>query len=865
MSDRQVVNGATQGENDINTEVPVDPRHALAEWANEHDEWIRLIVREVLATRRSVGADAIDDAYRLFRQEKALDKRELPEQPKIEIESSDEEAELPLTITKLDGVTGVNALIPGSVIEPHEGLTILFGENGTGKTGYSRIFKALADSRTADVVLRDIGADSEEPQHAAIAFKLGDKERQFIWSGESGVAPFTRMSIFDTPSVNFHVDDDLEYVYVPTVLALFNHAVAGIKAVQAQIDTAIKELSGGATTLLGRFPRTSKVYPLIETLGATTDLNELDRLSDKDPKVDERIEVLRRAVAALDANTTGTLLKLRQREHAVMTQAVKVVKTLGAFDAPGYNARLAMREELNKDYVAFRTELFKAAALPAEPEGTWESFVASGEQYKQHLVDLSVHDDDKCLYCRQPLGDRARDLVSKYGEYLADKISGAITECNTAIQELTSGVRTLDDSDIVSLLKEYKERSDQPGFYPSLVTLREAVVATQQTVTDQSVLAADALENIAELEVSLGEIAATIGTEVGELQRQDANRAEALASNRKDLTELTAAAELARSWAQIEAQVGNAKEADKLKILSKALPVLIRAVTDLSKTASDQLINQNFDKLFAEECDALRAPSLKLEFVGRQGKAHRRKVMKGKYKPSKILSEGEQKVLAIADFLAEARLAGITAPVIFDDPVSSLDHRRINEVAQRVALLADDNQVIVFTHDIFFATTLLSLFETSKRCVYLQITDEDGKGQVTRASGPRWDSLSNLRGNINKTIEAAKSVEGEARSALVREGYDWIRSWCEVFTETELLQEVSLRYQPNVRMTALAKIKITSLPDAIAVVTRVFEEACRYIAGHSQPLASLGVAPNLPGLQAHWQELQDCRRAYLAA
>jgi hypothetical protein len=207
-----------------------------------------------------------------------------------------------------------------------------------------------------------------------------------------------------------------------------------------------------------------------------------------------------------------------------------------------------------------------------------------------------------------------------------------------------------------------------------------------------------------------------------------------LGEKQAELMELKDAVELGKSWPVIEAQVNRAKEADQLKTLKRPLPSLGRAVTELAKTASDQLINQSFDALFLEECDALRAPALKLQFVGREGKAQRRKVMSGKHKPSKVLSEGEQKVLALADFLAEARLAGITAPVIFDDPVSSLDHRRINEVSRRIARLADDNQVIVFTHDILFATTLLGLFEKSKRCVYFQVTDEDGKGKVIRAT-----------------------------------------------------------------------------------------------------------------------------------
>jgi hypothetical protein len=276
-------------------------------------------------------------------------------------------------------------------------------------------------------------------------------------------------------------------------------------------------------------------------------------------------------------------------------------------------------------------------------------------------------------------------------------------------------------------------------------------------------------------------------------------------------------------------------------------------------------VNNSFDKLFIEECEALRAPTLKLQFVGRQGKAQRQKVLSGKHKPSKVLSEGEQKVLAMADFLAEARLAGITAPIIFDDPVSSLDHRRIGEVAQRVALLAESNQVIVFTHDIFFATRMLALFEKSKRCTYYQITDDNGKGKVTRASGPRWDTLNNLKKGVNETISAARASEGEPRAALVRTGYDWIRSWCEVFTETELLQGVTQRYQPNVGMTRLSNIKTEKLPTAIETVVRIFEDACRYIDGHSQPLASLGISPTLPGLEQHWQELQDCKKAHDAA
>ncbi len=847
------------------TSSPPDPRETLAEWSNEQAEWVRLVVRQVLGTGRTLSGDDIDVAYALFRQEKGFDERSLPIEANLAVEALEEDAELPLAITRLSEVSGVNAIVTGSVIEPHGGLTILFGENGTGKTGYARIFKALAGSRTADAILGDIATSEEVTLSAKVEYIVGADAREFTWTGAGAQAPFTRMSIFDSPAVNFHVDDDLEYSYVPTVLALFDHVSTAIKGVHERIDQSISDLSSGSTALLSRFPRESSIYSFVETLGASTDLADLTARADRASDVDQRIDVLRRAVAALEADTMAAQIAERQRSERALGDAVLAATSLGSLNAQALNDDIHCLAELQADYRTFRTELFAAADLPAAPEDTWDAFVSSGDRYKVHLESLDVHDAKRCLYCRQSLTDPARALIEKYSEYLTDKISSDITKVRQSIDGATVPILAIQLNDINAFVDEYEERPDKPPFLTAISSIRDATLAAVEAIRAEEPISASTLVTVRPLTAEVLAAQRSLQTEITDLKEQAENRADALRLKKRELAELTAAGELAKSWTIIQAQVARAKESDKLRVLAGKFSSLGRSVTELAKSASDQLINQSFDKLFAEECAAIRAPGLKVEFVGRQGRAQRRKTLAGKHKPSKILSEGEQKVLALADFLAEARLAGITAPVIFDDPVSSLDHRRINEVARRVAGLAESNQVIVFTHDIFFAITLLSLFETSKRCVYYQVTDDDGKGMVTRASGPRWDSLNSLKTNINKTIEAARAVDGEARAALVRDGYGWLRSWCEVFTETELLKGVSQRYQPNIRMTTLGEIKAGALPAASEVVTRVFEAACRFIAGHSQPLPTLGIAPSLTGLEEHWKELQNARTQYLTA
>ncbi|RYB93724.1 hypothetical protein EUA93_04740 [Nocardioides oleivorans] len=847
---------------DTGTGAASDPRHSLAEWANSNDEWVRQIVRVVLATGAPLDSDTLDSVYALFRQEKSLDERVLPAEPRLETGASSDDGEEPLVVTKLSDVHGVNAIAPGSVIEPHVGLTVLYGENGTGKTGYSRIFKTLAASRTADPILGNVDTEADEPISATIEYRVGTDAHVLKWKGESGKSPFSRMSIFDTRAVNIHVDDDIEYVYTPAVLSLFEYVIGGLRGVQERIDGKIRDLqSGSLSQLLARFPRDSTVYPFIETLGASSDLVELKERASVSIKVDDEIEALRATVAALQANTLDLQISSRQGAVRALREADVASQTWNGFDASKRIELLAQMEQYETDYREFRAALFASAALPTEPEETWEGFVRAGARYRLHLEQQDVHDDERCLYCRQALDAKARDLIERYQQYLEDKISADLAGTRDELRGLEAPLGAVQLGAITSFLAEHDDDAEPPPYLADLKAVLSNDTEIQASIDQGTALPAD--PDLDTRTTRIADALAELTAELASLRQQAGNRSETLSTRQRELSELIAAAELAKSWTAIENRVMDAKQADRLATLAKAVPTLLRSVTGLAKDASNELINNSFEELFHEECASLRAKELKLQFVGREGKAQRRKMIGGRHKPSRVFSEGEQKVLAIADFLAEARLAGIAAPVIFDDPVSSLDHRRINEVAERIARLAAETQVIVFTHDILFTTKLLSLFEKSKRCTYLHVSDEDGaKGKINQGSGPRWHSLSKLRGQINEAIQRAGAESGQAREAHISVAYSLIRSWCEVFIEQEVLQGVTQRLQPNVSMGGLSRIKLDALPDCFETVNGVFEDACRYTEAHSQPLATLGVAPTLDGLKQDWDTLTECKKKH---
>ena len=130
-----------------------DPRIALTQWANKSDEWIRRIVRQVLNSSGQASEAELAQIYQLLKEEKGIEDRVLSAEPLIAKPTQALDQPEPLYLTRMSNVKGVNALVEGEHIDFGEGLTLLFGENGTGKTGYARILKRVAYSRSVEDIL----------------------------------------------------------------------------------------------------------------------------------------------------------------------------------------------------------------------------------------------------------------------------------------------------------------------------------------------------------------------------------------------------------------------------------------------------------------------------------------------------------------------------------------------------------------------------------------------------------------------------------------------------------------------------------------------------------------------------------------
>ena len=208
--------------------------------------------------------------------------------------------------------------------------------------------------------------------------------------------------------------------------------------------------------------------------------------------------------------------------------------------------------------------------------------------------------------------------------------------------------------------------------------------------------------------------------------------------------------------------------------------------------------------------------------------------MKGK-NPAAILSEGEQKVIALADFISEMQLSEVNRGIIFDDPVNSLDEGRKKDIASRLIRESVSKQVIVFTHDLIFVSNLITFSEENAipfLCHWVE--NRSGKpGQVWLKNAPSYEKE-------YRNAEPAKKYYTESnrdncppaqREFLVRTGFTALRTCYEVLVINGLFKDVVQRYNERVSMESL---KDVYFDEALTKeLSESFAQCCRYMEGHT--------------------------------
>jgi len=208
--------------------------------------WAKYIAEKILAGN-DLSEEHINAAYSYLQEELKL--KEETVKPDIVISNGTGgmgNYKPDLLFTKLTDVEGVNALTENQTIELSPKLTILYGANGSGKTGYVRLLKKAFYSKAPEDILKNVHiAAGHKDVKATFRFKSAGVETPLIYPDNQASSEFEQYAIFDGKSVIRHLDQRNEFEFRPAGLSFFGEFTKAVKLIEEKLnaDVALKKSS----------------------------------------------------------------------------------------------------------------------------------------------------------------------------------------------------------------------------------------------------------------------------------------------------------------------------------------------------------------------------------------------------------------------------------------------------------------------------------------------------------------------------------------------------------------------------------------------------------------------------------------------
>jgi ABC-type transport system involved in cytochrome c biogenesis ATPase subunit len=804
----------------------------IAKWVSQQPAWISDATRRLFHQGTLTPAD-ITDLASMAKSNSGIEDAErrtpVPLDPATIPQKAPDQP--PINITGIRDPKFINAISsPAGIGFAQTGITTVYGYNGAGKSGYGRVLKKACRARQTDQIYPNIFADSDAtgPAQATFEWVSGDANEAAVWTdGSAAPESLSRIAVFDSHCARVFLDDQAEVSYVPYGLDILRDLASYLQQVQRQIDAEATGKKFDMARLNGLRGDT-QVGKLIAGLKHTSDFALFQNLAKfTDVEVTEKDLLAKQlgegdpAKAALSARRFATRLQALDNDISLLAEPLS-------------------DENVEALETAFRklTAAEKAATLAASVilddgkalQGTgtepWELLMRSALKFATETVYPGEEypgpaADSQCVLCQQPLAEDARVRLKNFAAFLESDSQRQVNEHRNQAKVLYKAMKGVDVNAFPSdatILDELEE--PYPELHGAILEFVADLGERRKTVMQMA--AEKSLKGLGDLPESpsifIMEIATRKRTEANQLDSQMTPDIRAVATKR--LAEMNAREKLAELLGTVSEAITSLKLEQAYIEASRACSTT--AVTRKMNELYDQTVTAELQATLVEECRALgvRGEILGLDMTGQRGSRLQKLKLAAspKYarvKPSSVLSEGEQRAVALAAFLAEINVEGDGSGVVFDDPVSSLDQIRKERIASRLVLEAKKRQVIVFTHDLSFAWALREFadghgVQHEERFVF-QVKGSAGNVQddfpfEAKKLASRVNVLKEHAVAARRVLDTGKDFDGYNDKA--RQLYRRMRDTWELVVEDLLFNASVKRFKRSINTQQLVKVEV---------------------------------------------------------
>tara|TARA_R110001583_G_C5652879_1_gene408885 strand:- start:1978 stop:2847 length:870 start_codon:yes stop_codon:yes gene_type:complete len=129
-------------------------------------------------------------------------------------------------LKSIGNISGIDDLNPKTPLPFHDDFTVVYGFNGSGKSGYTRIIKKACGKANAVALKANVYQPLPIEQKCTIRLDDGNSVVDIDWvSNSAPIEQLKSVDVFDASMGRFYLEKENEVSYVPLELALFEELV----------------------------------------------------------------------------------------------------------------------------------------------------------------------------------------------------------------------------------------------------------------------------------------------------------------------------------------------------------------------------------------------------------------------------------------------------------------------------------------------------------------------------------------------------------------------------------------------------------------------------------------------------------------
>lgn len=627
-----------------------------------------------------------------------------------------------VTLGALSGLSNVNALAAGERLTfGKTGLTVIYGDNGAGKSGYARVLKQVCRARSprGDAILPNVYSASAGTPTANVDFYIGGQRRNTSWTqGDAPDRMLSAVSVFDTRTANVHVENTNDLAYTPLPLRILAGLAQACQDVKAGLAAEIQTLKKQTPAVLTKpecKPGTA-VGKLIAALTGKTQPEAVEALSGLDAQQETRLQTL---ISDLSNDPTRTIRQLQGQVTRIRELIARLERLVAAVTDETYSSLRTAHGRLMTARAASAVasaNLFADEPLPEIGSDIWRTLWEAARAYSRQFAYPDqpfpvTGPGTHCVLCQQPLSAEAAKRLNSFEAFVQDESKRQEEQADLSYKELLERLSSqcLSMREVRALVTFI--RDDTGNETLATAVNREMVQLAWRLRAILQIHRREAQPELPPLPTvsfnDLRQVLSGIDARIQVLQSEAASpQRAALIAERDELAD--------RKWlgvvkSDVLAHIERLKEIAALEKATK--DTATRKITTQSTKIAETLVTNRLRSQFAIEVNKLGVAGLAIELQQARTTAgvpffQVRLINKPNEPVGRVLSEGEHRCVALAAFFAELSTIDAQSAIVFDDPVSSLDHLHRDNVAARLAEAGQTRQVIVFTHDIAFLLLL---------------------------------------------------------------------------------------------------------------------------------------------------------------